>query len=108
MTTHFLPISPTDAQALLTNGQALLIDVREWPDTLQTRIPGSHNIPFSTFNASEVTALGSPDQPVIIHCYHGIRSQAACLALLAAHPDLIAYNLTGGFAAWQEAGLPVS
>jgi rhodanese-related sulfurtransferase len=108
MSLPFISITPVDAQALLATGTALLIDVREWPDTLQARVPQSHNLPYSTFTPSQALDLLGSHQNVIIHCYHGIRSQAACLALLEAAPQLKVYNLTGGMAGWVAGGLPTT
>jgi rhodanese-related sulfurtransferase len=43
---------------------------------------------------------------VLIVCEHGIRSMAACQALVDAGWANIV-NIEGGMAAWIEAGLPV-
>ena len=106
MTQPFLSITAIDAQALISQGLAHLVDVREWPDYLQGHISGSVNLPYSTFNPKVLLPHHEDRQTVIIHCYHGIRSQGACLALRTLQPDWTIYNLTGGFAAWKEAGLP--
>ena len=104
----FIALDPREATPLLAKGDTVLIDVREWPDTLQARIPGSHNLPYSTLTGEQMLDQIQTSQQVIIYCYHGIRSQAACLMLREIAPHLTIYNLTGGFAAWEGAGLPTS
>jgi hydroxyacylglutathione hydrolase len=45
-------------------------------------------------------------QPVVLHCQGGTRSLIAT-SLLEARGIKDVVNLTGGFGAWEKAGLPV-
>lgn len=89
--------------ALKRNGLVVL-DVRgrsEWDDG---HIPGALLIPLAELpeRLAEVPA----NQPVAVHCQGGSRSAIAA-SLLAAHGRRSVSNLTGGFGAWREAGMPV-
>jgi rhodanese-related sulfurtransferase len=46
------------------------------------------------------------DKPVIVYCASGNRSSAAAAVLRKSGFSQV-FNLSGGFAAWQQAGLPV-
>jgi rhodanese-related sulfurtransferase len=45
-------------------------------------------------------------QPIVVMDSNGQRSAAACV-LLSKQGFELAYNLAGGVAAWQKAGLPL-
>ena len=68
-------------------------------------LPGVPNIPLGSL-AEHAGELPS-DRPVVVHCQGGARSAIAAIVLRARGvPSVI--NLAGGFAAWQQAGLPVA
>jgi hydroxyacylglutathione hydrolase len=47
------------------------------------------------------------DRPIVVQCQGGARSAIAASVLLARGVRNVV-NMTGGFAAWQQAGLPVT
>lgn len=79
-------------------------------------IPGSLHVPLSVlewrFDPAADPAFRNPhvhglDQRIVLVCAHGFSSSLAAARLL----DLgfsQATDLAGGFAAWRDAGLPVS
>ncbi len=82
-----------------------VIDVRgrnEWNDG---HVRGAVLIPLPelTGRLDEIPA----DRPVVLHCQAGSRS-AIATSILLAHGWHDVQNLTGGFAAWRAAGLPVT
>ena len=106
------PIDPEDAKALIDEGEAVVIDVREPAEILVTgKVPGSINIPLAEFLAK--ADPGSPDhepalQPektAILYCASGKRSEFAGNKLVElGYREVL--NL-GGFKDWELAGLPV-
>jgi len=46
------------------------------------------------------------EKPIIVYCGRGNQSQQAA-AILRKHGYANVFNLSGGFAAWQQAGLPI-
>jgi rhodanese-related sulfurtransferase len=97
-------IGPSEAQKMLSRGEATLIDVREPDEHAAERIAGSRLMPLSAFDPAEVGAFKAGR--VIVHCRSGRRS-AEALRMLASVPGLEALNLSGGILAWKEQGLPV-
>jgi len=98
-------IDPATLRQWLTQGHARLIDVREPAEHRACRIPEACNIPLAQVSAS---GLPQGDGAIVIHCLKGGRGSAACETLVREDPNLEVYNLTGGIAAWDAAGLPVA
>ena len=105
-------IDADDAKALLDDGEAVVIDVREPAEILATgKVPGSINIPLAEFLAradpgspDHEPAL-QPDKTVILYCASGKRSLFAGNKLVELGYREV-FNL-GGLKDWELAGLPV-
>jgi rhodanese-related sulfurtransferase len=106
------PIDAEDAKALIDDGDAVVIDVREPAELLATgKVPGSINIPLAEF--LERADPDSPDQEpslqadkaIILYCASGKRSQFAGNKLVELGYREV-FNL-GGLKDWELAGLPV-
>lgn len=97
-------ITAQEAQALLEQGKALLVDVREANEWRNARIPGAVHIPMMQVpaRADELPR----DQTLIMQCHSGQRSFQAGRALAAlGFPDVL--NLQDGIVGWHQAGLPL-
>ncbi|MGO4884579.1 MAG: MBL fold metallo-hydrolase [Bryobacteraceae bacterium] len=99
-------ITVEDLARLHRENPALQIaDVRrpaEWDDA---HIEGAVLLPLNRL-ATSLTQL-DPARPVAVHCKSGYRSAiAASLLLRAGFPQVL--NVTGGFDAWQSAGMPAA
>lgn len=96
-----------DAQTLhrkLEAGEAMVVDVREVDEFAGGHIPGAINMPLSSFQASK---LPDPQgKALILNCLGGKRSGMA-LDKCATAQAAVDTHLSGGFGAWQSAGLPV-
>jgi rhodanese-related sulfurtransferase len=109
-------LEPADALAAQEHG-ALLVDTRSSDERARTGvIPGSLHIPLSVLHwrldPTTDDAHRSPhapglDEPFVLVCAHGYSSSLAA-ATLQELGFSRATDLVGGFAAWQEAGLPVN
>lgn len=99
-----LIISPQQADKLVQEQQAVLIDVREPEEYRSLRIPSALLQPLS------VLALLPDDQdkdkPAIYFCRSGRRT-GAHLETLDQRGHASTYIIDGGILAWQQAGLPV-
>lgn len=95
-------LSPKEAQGKLGAG-AIMIDVRTPLERKQGKIPGAQAIPLAEL-AQRWESLPK-NKAIICQCASGNRSRQAASFLAA--KGLEAYNLAGGIAAWQAAGLPV-
>lgn len=97
-------ITPVDARQFLSDGGALLLDVRE-PDEYQTaHVDGAQLIPLGQL-PTRLSDLPRTDTVVVI-CRSGRRSAEAVRLLQHAGFER-PLNLTGGILAWRAAGLPV-
>jgi rhodanese-related sulfurtransferase len=103
-------VTPGDAARLVAEGKAVLIDVREPSEWLESGVAApAVLLPKSEFDGgltgewkNFLATVG--DRQVITYCRSGRRSDAVAAAL--AEKGLKVAN-AGGFKAWQEAGLPV-
>ena len=97
-------VSPAEAQRLIAEQGARLIDCREDYEWAEQRIPGAQLVPLSEYEMDpeslEEAAI------TIFQCALGSRSQTAAALYEGVHPNARAINLEGGIAAWVAAGLP--
>lgn len=96
-------LTPQEAYAAWTAGEAVILDVREQSEHDQTRVPGVPLIPMSEImdRLDEV-----PAGRLVIMCRSGMRSAqvAAYLNGVGSYGNVA--NLAGGIIAWSDAGLP--
>lgn len=97
-----IDVDAASLKALIDQGKAIVIDVREPAEHARECIPDAVLVPLSSFQPDKVTANG---KRVVLYCASGMRSQQAAKALLAAgHVDVA--HLKGGLPSWKQAGLP--
>ena len=96
-------ITVADAATLLERGEATVIDVRGRAEWEAGHLPGVRIVPLGYLPS----ALGElpPGKPLIVHCQTGARSSIAA-SVLRARGVTNVLNMTGGYAAWERAGLP--
>ena len=95
----------TEVSAMLDAGDATIIDVRGRAEWEAGHIHGVPNVPLG-YLTERLGALPA-DRPVVVQCQGGARSAIAA-SVLQARGVRNVVNMTGGFAAWQQAGLPVT
>lgn len=101
---RLIECQPGEVKAWLDEGSVILIDVREDQELLEARIPEAVHMPLSRFDPNGLPETDS--KRVAFLCAHGIRSQQVGHYLVANGMLEEAYNVTGGIAAWANAGLP--
>jgi hydroxyacylglutathione hydrolase len=82
-----------------------VVDVRGESEWRGGHLPGAVLIPLPQLR-ERLDEIPS-DRPVVVHCQSGGRSAIAASVLRAAGREAVA-TLTGGYAAWVQAGLPVA
>ncbi|HSH08715.1 MAG TPA: rhodanese-like domain-containing protein [Burkholderiales bacterium] len=85
---------------------AMVIDVRDAAEAAQGKILGARSVPFAQLTERAPELRKNKEKPIIVYCARGNQSQQAA-AILRKHGYANVFNLAGGFAAWQQAGLPV-
>ena len=98
-------VSAPELNAMLADGKALVVDVREVDEFAAGHIPGAINMPLSTFQASKLPDSGG--KTIILSCAAGGRS-AQALNKCAQAQAAVDTHLAGGFGAWRAAGLPIA
>lgn len=99
-------MTPAEAATLLSKGKCLLFDVRTPPEYASHHIKGAYLLPIQELNARHAEIPRESLQQILIVCEHGIRSVHASQALaINGWKNIV--NVSGGMAAWIDAGLPV-
>jgi rhodanese-related sulfurtransferase len=98
-------VSTLEATMLINQKDALVLDVREPGEYAQVHILNARNIPLRELEARIKDIERYKAKPVICVCATGNRSGGAA-GILRKHGFTTVVNLSGGIAAWQQAGLP--
>ena len=99
-------VNTLQATQLINRQDALVVDVREQAEYAASHILNSRILPLSQIEARIGDIEKFKDKPVIVYCATGNRSSTAA-AVMRKRGFTSVFNLSGGFAAWQQAGLPV-
>ena len=99
-------VSTLQATQLMNRDDALVIDVRPAAEFAKGHILGARNVPAGELERRAAEFDRFKAKPVIVNCGDGNRAgDAAALLRKSGFGNVV--NLTGGYAAWQQAGLPV-
>ena len=96
--------SVTEAHALWSAGELVIIDVREEDEHAATRVEGVALIPMSEL-MGRIDEIPT-DAPVAVLCRSGARSARVADYLTAAGEHGEVANIEGGIIAWAAEGLP--
>ena len=98
-------VTPEEGAAMLARGEATAVDVRGRAEWEAGHLPGVPNIPVGYL--SEQLDKLQTDKTLVLHCQAGARSAIAA-SLLQRLGITGVVNLSGGYAAWEKAGLPTT
>lgn len=99
-------ISPRQAEALIRDQNAFVLDVREPQEFAAGHVKNSRLIPLGTLSARVQELEPYRARPIVVICHGGKRSATAC-ALLARQGFENTFNIAGGILAWKKQALPV-
>ena len=94
----FKQLTHTEADTLITQGDVVVLDVRDKKSYETACIPTATH-----FSMSDLTSFcegADKDLPVLIYCFHGISSQAVAGHLVEQGFTQV-YSLIGGFDVWS-------
>lgn len=91
-------MAPAELKAALGRGPVVLLDVRTPEERAIAAIPGARLLDEAT--RAEILQLDRAT-PLVLHCHHGVRSQAAAEYFLSQGFRDVA-NLRGGIEAWSR------
>jgi rhodanese-related sulfurtransferase len=98
-------VNTLEATVLMNKKDSLVLDVRPADEFSQGHILNARNIPLDDLEGRLKEIERYKDKPVIVSCATGSRSGAAA-GVLRKHGFTNVVNLSGGIAAWRQAGLP--
>ncbi len=110
---RIVSLTPQEAQAKADAGEALLVDIRDIRELKRDgRVPGAFHAPrgmlefwIDPSSPYHKPALAT-DRTLILFCASAWRSALSADALQNFGVDAVA-EMSGGFGAWRDAGLPV-
>ncbi|MFJ1975513.1 rhodanese-like domain-containing protein [Streptomyces sp. NPDC087903] len=98
-------VTAAQARQRATDGDAVLLDVREQVEWKAGHAPGAVHVPLSRLVAGKALPAAAEGRPLVVICRSGHRSQQA--AKLLNERGAEAVDVKGGLNAWASAGLPV-
>lgn len=98
-------VNTLEATMLMNKKDSLVLDVREAGEFAQGHILSARNIPLDELERRLKEIERYKEKPVIVSCDVGNRSGTAA-SLLRKQGFTNVVNLSGGIAAWRQAGLP--
>lgn len=99
-------VSSLEATQLINREDALVIDVRNAADYARGHILGARHVAPEQLERRIGEIAKNKNRPVIVYCDGGNGSSRA-LEALQKLGFARGYNLSGGYAGWKQAGLPV-
>lgn len=106
-TNDYVSMSPTQFKSALdAEKNERLLDVRQDWEFKKGHLENAENVDVMGDNFESRVASIPRDTPVYVYCYSGGRSAEAAEKLKAMGFKKVV-NLTGGYAAWEKALLPV-
>jgi rhodanese-related sulfurtransferase len=99
-------VGTLEATQLMNREDALVLDVRDTAEFAGGHMLGAKNIPLANIEARAGEIDKHKAKPVIVLCGDGSRASKAAV-ILRGRGFANVVNLSGGFPAWQQAGLPV-
>jgi rhodanese-related sulfurtransferase len=99
-------VNTLEATQMINQRDGLVLDVREQSEYSRGRVLNARHIPLAQIEARLRDLEKHKRKPVIVCCETGNRSRSA-VTLLRKHGFEHAFSLSGGLAAWRQAGLPL-
>ena len=98
-------VNTLEATILINQKDALILDVREPGEFAQEHIINARSIPAGEIEQRIKEISRFKEKPVIVTCQTGASAGGAA-GILRKHGFTNVVNLSGGIAAWKQAGLP--
>ncbi len=100
-------VNTLQATQMMNRENALVLDVREPEHYAAGHILGAKNLPLAQLEQRAGEFDKYKSKPVIVHCDTGSVAGRRAASLLKARGYSNVVNLSGGFRAWLQGGLPV-
>lgn len=97
-------VDPLAVKGMLVRNEAVVVDLRETSEFLNKVVPGATSLPYSLFRLSQLPKVEG--KYLVLLCQTGKNSEEVARRLADGGRNNI-YVVSGGFSAWEAAGLPV-
>ncbi len=97
-------ITPQEAQQLIAEQRAILVDVREHDEFAREHVAGSVSLPLSGIHANDIARLQG--SAIILTCRSGMRTGTACQQIALQHRG-DTFVMQGGLDAWKKSEFPL-
>lgn len=101
----YTTILPAEAQAMMEEGEPLLLDVRTPGEYAAQHVPGSVLIPLNELSSRLGEIADYKTRDILVICRSGNRSRVASEILTEAGFTNV-YNIDRGILGWAQSGLP--
>ena len=99
-------VNTTEATQMMNRNDAIVLDLRAPDEYAKGHVLGARNVPLADLERRAGELEKHKAKPVIVYDTDANRASGA-VALLRKHGFSSVHNLAGGYAGWQQAGLPV-
>jgi len=100
-------ISVAELKMRMTNGEIVVLDAREYEEFQVSHLPSAKYVGYNSFSSEEIlTSITNKDQPIVVYCSLGIRSEVIGEKLKKAGYTNVK-NLYGGIFEWKNKDFPV-
>lgn len=99
-------VNTTEATQLMNRSEAIVLDLRSTDDYAKGHVLGAKNVPLADLERRAADFEKHKAKPIIVYSAEPNRASGAVAALRKLGFTSV-HNLAGGYAAWQQAGLPV-
>src|SRR5581483_5275238 len=97
-------VTPQDATLMMNRQDAVVLDLRGADEFGKGHVINARNVPLAQLEGRAGELQRYKSKPVIV-CEDGVRASGAAALRKMGFGQV--YTLSGGVAAWQQAGLPV-
>ena len=100
-------VNTLEATQLINHKDALVVDIREPGEFAKGHILNARNVPLAQIDVQAAGLIKNKQKSLIVYCDMG-RQAGSVTAKLRSLGYENSVSLSGGLAAWRQAGLPVT
>jgi rhodanese-related sulfurtransferase len=100
-------VGTLEAIQLINQKDALVVDIRDAAEFAKGHILNARSVPMASLDSESEGIVKNKQKPIIVYCEAGRQAGGAAQKLRVKGFEN-AVSLSGGIAAWRQAGLPVA
>ena len=100
-------VGTLEAIQLINQKDAVVVDIRDTAEFAKGHILNARSVPLASLDSESEGIVKNKQKPIIVYCEAG-RQAGSAVKKLRVKGFENAVSLSGGIAAWRQAGLPVA